>query len=84
MRACARRSLAQGIPVNVYVHPREVDPGQPRLPLPLKRRFMTYVNVGRGERKVLALLRAFPAARFRRLGDVYREIAAGSLPAVYV
>lgn len=84
VRACARRSLANGVPVNIYVHPREVDPDQPRLALPLKRRFMTYVNVGRGERKVKALLRAFPAARFRRLGDAYGEIAAGPLPTVHV
>ena len=80
VRACARRSLARGVPVNIYVHPREVDPGQPRLPLPWKRRFMTYVNIGRGERKVKALLAAFPAARFRRLGDVCGEIAADPLP----
>ena len=66
--------------MNIYVHPREVDPGQPRLALPWKRRFMTYVNIERGERKVLALLRAFPAESFRRLSDVYGEIAAGALP----
>jgi polysaccharide deacetylase family protein (PEP-CTERM system associated) len=80
VRACARRSLASGVPVNIYVHPREVDPDQPRLALPWKRRFMTYVNIQRGERKVLALLRAFPAESFRRLVDVYGEIAAGALP----
>jgi polysaccharide deacetylase family protein (PEP-CTERM system associated) len=84
VRACARRSLASGVPVNIYVHPREVDPGQPRLALPWKRRFMTYVNIGRGERKVAALLRAFPPASFRRLGDVYAEIAAGALPSFRV
>lgn len=79
VRSFARRTLARGIPVNVYVHPREVDPAQPRLELPLKRRFMTYVNIARGERKVLALLKGFPAASFRRLGDVCGELAASEL-----
>ncbi len=29
----------------VLIHPREVDPGHPRLDLPLKRRFKCYVNL---------------------------------------
>ncbi|HUU90211.1 MAG TPA: XrtA system polysaccharide deacetylase [Phycisphaerae bacterium] len=32
-------------PLIIYVHPREVDPGHPRLPLSLKRRFKCYVNL---------------------------------------
>jgi polysaccharide deacetylase family protein (PEP-CTERM system associated) len=83
VRAFARRSLRAGIPVNIYVHPREVDPDQPRIPLAWKRRFLTYVNVGRGERKVKALLAGFPPDRFRRLGDVLDELPTGaSLPLV--
>jgi polysaccharide deacetylase family protein (PEP-CTERM system associated) len=35
-----------GAPLIVYVHPREIDPEQPRLPLPLLRRFRCYVNLG--------------------------------------
>jgi polysaccharide deacetylase family protein (PEP-CTERM system associated) len=82
VRLCARRSLRRGVPVNVYVHPREVDPDQPRLRLSAKRRFMTYVNVSRGERKVVALLRAFPPERFRRLGDALAQRREGELPLV--
>jgi polysaccharide deacetylase family protein (PEP-CTERM system associated) len=76
VRACARRSLRAGIPVNVYVHPREVDADQPRLALSWKRRFMTYVNVARGERKVKALLAAFPPTQFRRLIDVLEKTSS--------
>ena len=43
--------------MNVYLHPREIDPGQPRLRLPLKRRFKYYVGLHSTERKVRALLR---------------------------
>ena len=34
-----------GLPLVVYVHPREVDPEHPRLPLRLHRRFKSYVNL---------------------------------------
>ncbi len=33
------------LPLVVYVHPREVDPQHPRLPLKLHRRFKSYVNL---------------------------------------
>ncbi|MDI6743186.1 MAG: polysaccharide deacetylase family protein [Smithella sp.] len=33
------------LPLVVYVHPREVDPEHPRLPLKLHRRFKSYVNL---------------------------------------
>ena len=32
-------------PLIVYVHPREIDPDHPRLPLSLIRRFKCYVNL---------------------------------------
>jgi len=32
-------------PLVIYVHPREVDPGHPRLPLGLKRSFKSYHNL---------------------------------------
>ncbi|MDH3686636.1 MAG: DUF3473 domain-containing protein [Myxococcales bacterium] len=73
VRACIRRSLARGTPVNVYVHPREVDGGQPRIRLSSKRHFMTYVNIRRGEAKVRALLRGFPRERFRRLDEALAD-----------
>jgi len=34
-----------GRPLIVYIHPREIDPGHPRLPLSLRRRFKCYVNL---------------------------------------
>jgi polysaccharide deacetylase family protein (PEP-CTERM system associated) len=41
----AARLKAQGRPLVVYVHPRDIDPQQPRLPLPPLRRFKYYVNL---------------------------------------
>ena len=40
-----KRLHASGHPLIVYVHPREIDPDHPRLPLGLKRRFKSYVNL---------------------------------------
>ncbi|MBW2004975.1 MAG: polysaccharide deacetylase family protein [Deltaproteobacteria bacterium] len=40
-----RRLRQASRPLIVYVHPREVDPNHPRLPLPLFRRFKCYVNL---------------------------------------
>jgi len=34
-----------GRPLIIYVHPREVDPNHPRLPLGIKRTFKSYVNL---------------------------------------
>lgn len=39
------RLLAADQPLVVYVHPREIDPSHPRLPLSLKRRFKCYVGL---------------------------------------
>lgn len=39
----------------IYLHPRDLDPDQPRLPLPLIRRFKCYVNL-RGTYRKLDLL----------------------------
>lgn len=36
---------AAGRPLIVYVHPREIDPDHPRLPLTLLRQFKSYVNL---------------------------------------
>ncbi len=54
-----RRALAQGLRPICYLHPWEIDPGQPRLPLPRARRFRHYVNLGATEGRLRRLLREF-------------------------
>jgi hypothetical protein len=46
-------------PVNVYLHPREIDPTHPRMKMPLKRKFKCYVNLNSTEVKINALVREF-------------------------
>lgn len=57
LRACLRADNAAGRPANVYVHPREIDPDQPRMALPRKRRFKYYVGLRTTRQKLSNLLR---------------------------
>ena len=56
-----------GHPVNVYLHPREIDPTHPRMAMPLHRKFKSYVNLHTTEAKLKALLRDY---RFGRVKDI--------------
>jgi polysaccharide deacetylase family protein (PEP-CTERM system associated) len=63
-----RVNRAEGRPALVYIHPWEVDPGQPRLRTAGKRGFSShYVNLGRTEAKLRRLLRDFRFAPLREL-----------------
>ncbi|MFZ0639624.1 MAG: XrtA system polysaccharide deacetylase [Candidatus Acidiferrales bacterium] len=63
----ARRVLSEGRPVIFYVHPREIDPEHPRLPMSWKRRFKSYVNLESTMPKIERLLNEFPMTSFERL-----------------
>ena len=67
MKHMAKRVLANGLPVIFYVHPREIDPEHPRLPMNLKRRFKSYVNLRATERKIRRILTDFEITSFRTL-----------------
>ena len=49
----------QGRPLNVYIHPWEFDPEQPRVAAPLKSRFRHYQNLKTTHRKIEAMLNEF-------------------------
>lgn len=61
----ALRVLDQGRPVIFYVHPREIDPAHPRLPMSAKRRFKCYVNLASTEAKLRRIFKDFPVTTFR-------------------
>lgn len=75
IRRAARHVMQQGRPVIFYVHPREIDPAQPRLPLSASRRFRTYVNLKTTERKLRQLLSEFEFATLAQLLKDEREEA---------
>jgi polysaccharide deacetylase family protein (PEP-CTERM system associated) len=64
-RRMARRVLDEGRPVIFYVHPREIDPSHPRLPMGRLRRFKSYVGLGSTRRKVRRILHDFSLVTFR-------------------
>jgi polysaccharide deacetylase family protein (PEP-CTERM system associated) len=66
IRRMARRVLNAGLPVVFYVHPREIDPSHPRLPMSLRRRFKSYVNLRHTEDKIRRILDEFPVTTFQR------------------
>lgn len=59
------RQLDRGASLIFYIHPREIDPHHPRLPMPLLRRVKSYVNLHTTESKVIRILRDFPITTFR-------------------
>jgi polysaccharide deacetylase family protein (PEP-CTERM system associated) len=63
--------LQQGRPVIFYVHPREIDPAQPRLKMGRVRRFKSYVNLESTEMKLHQLLENF---EFATLGELAQEM----------
>lgn len=78
-RGLARINRREGSPFLVYMHPWEVDPGQPRLGVgSAVSRFRHYVNLSRTERKLEGLLSRF---RFGSLSEVVQSRqSSGVLP----
>jgi polysaccharide deacetylase family protein (PEP-CTERM system associated) len=66
-RNLMQRCNRQGRPVNFYLHPWEVDPGQPRMPLPLVKRVRHYNNLAKTMPRLERLLNdfQFTSARVR-------------------
>jgi polysaccharide deacetylase family protein (PEP-CTERM system associated) len=60
----ATKVLGEGRPVIFYLHPREIDPDQPRLDMTYLRRFKSYVNLNSTENKVKRILEAFQFTTF--------------------
>ena len=57
-----------------YMHPWEIDPGQPRVPgIDAKTRFRHYVNIGRTEQRLQQLLQDF---RWGRMDRIFLDGAA--------
>jgi polysaccharide deacetylase family protein (PEP-CTERM system associated) len=63
-RFMGRRVQQSERPVIFYVHPREIDPDQPRMPLSRRRRFTSYVNLSTTQSKIERIVRDFPINTF--------------------
>jgi polysaccharide deacetylase family protein (PEP-CTERM system associated) len=65
IRRMSAQVLAEGRPVLFYIHPREIDPDHPRLPMNAVRRFKSYVNLASTEEKLKRIFRDFQLVTFR-------------------
>ena len=86
-RWAVRRVNAEGLPFNFYLHPWEVDPGQPRVRARWLSRFRHYTNLGRSESRLRQLLGEFRFAPAQEvlesqgwLGDDRVATAGTSIP----
>jgi polysaccharide deacetylase family protein (PEP-CTERM system associated) len=68
--AIRRLNRREGLPAVVYVHPWEVDPGQPRIRAPFRSRFRHYTGLESTAGKLGELLRRF---RFGPMSDLLRD-----------
>jgi len=65
IRHMGRRLMATGSPLIFYIHPREIDPQHPRIPMTYQRRFKSYVNLHTTETKIRHICRDFPVTTCR-------------------
>jgi polysaccharide deacetylase family protein (PEP-CTERM system associated) len=73
-----RKALESGIPLITYVHPWEVDPGQPRLEGRLTSRFRHYTNLKETAGRIRKLSNLVSFTSFRDSGLVESILASGS------
>ena len=66
IRRKSREAVNEGRPVVFYVHPREIDPNHPRLPMSAYRRFKSYVNLATTESKLFHILNEFRVTTFQQ------------------
>jgi len=64
IRTMGRRALREDRPIVFYIHPREIDPDQPRMPLSRRRKFTCYVNLRTTRPKIKQILSDFRVSSF--------------------
>jgi polysaccharide deacetylase family protein (PEP-CTERM system associated) len=63
----------RGQAVVFYLHPREIDPAQPRLPLPVVDYLVTYVNLAATAPKLRRLVRLVPSVTIQHYLERHAE-----------
>ena len=81
IKRSAKRTLKQGGPLVIYVHPREIDPEQPRMKMPFKRRFKYYVGLNGTRDKLSKMLTAHS---FTSISEWLEQAPDGNLESIDV
>lgn len=66
-RYCMKKVNREGRPAVFYLHPWELDPGQPRLDLPWDKKFRQYNNLHKTEKRLDKLLSHFEFTTIREV-----------------
>jgi polysaccharide deacetylase family protein (PEP-CTERM system associated) len=77
IQGMVRRVVGHGRPVIFYVHPRDIDPAQPRMQMSPLRKFKCYVNLNTTQYKVEQLLREFS---FTTMASMMHQMVAAPGP----
>lgn len=72
IRKMCLRVIKENRPVVFYIHPREIDPDQPRLKMGMQRRFNSYVNLKSTKSKIVRILDQFKVTTFAKFIEEYQ------------
>jgi polysaccharide deacetylase family protein (PEP-CTERM system associated) len=67
------RVQGEGRPIIFYIHPREIDPHHPRIPMNAKRTFKSYFNLKTTEPKVNKILSDHSLTTFQQFVEDHQE-----------
>lgn len=70
IKQCAHKVNKEGQPVVFYLHPREIDPAQPRLKLNMRDSLIHYFGIQRCEKKLIKVLKEFPCGSVREVFQI--------------
>ena len=70
IRNAIKRINGKGKPIQIYLHPWEIDPSHPRLNIPFDRRIAHYTNIKCVADKLKALLRDFEFAPVKKVLEI--------------
>lgn len=73
LRRMSAKAQREGLQLNFYVHPREVDPDHPKLSMSAQRKFKSYVGLKTTKAKLEYLLAEYKFSCFRDILPVVRE-----------
>ena len=66
-RFCIKRCNRDGRPAIFYFHPWKLDPNQPKVVLPISKKFRQYYNLQRTENRLKALLQDFEFTTIKKV-----------------
>lgn len=74
-----RQNHEMGLPVMAYIHPREINPDQPRLDLPWLKNFKYYVGIKQCLNKLRYMLNNYPFTTVSAVAEEFANLPSRTL-----